>query len=63
MSKNNIVCLRHPSYQGSGNPDLDCLICCEAYVRELKLKKVQNYLDITQWLESKSSKETLTWTI
>ena len=31
----NVICLRHPTYCGEGNPELSCKTCCEIYIARI----------------------------
>lgn len=63
MTGKNIVCFRHPKYLGDDDPDLSCKACCAAFVERLKAKTASERTDISSWLDSKSSKEIVTWSI
>lgn len=59
----HLICLKHPRYRGNENPDLKCKVCCAVFVQRVKARNAQQSQDISSWLESKSARETITWTI
>lgn len=32
----NLVCLRHPKYDGLESPDLNCKVCCSKFVDRIR---------------------------
>lgn len=64
----NLVCIRHPQYQGKGSPDLTCKTCCSLYISIVKTRNSTNSAantsnlttpnktpDETAWLKQKKS--------
>ena len=37
--KNNIVCLKHPKYEGGHDPDLSCRTCCIIFMGRVKAEQ------------------------
>lgn len=52
MSK--IVCMHHPKYDGTRNPELRCKACCSIFVNRIKAINSKRAMDVTAWLEAKS---------
>jgi hypothetical protein len=43
LAINNIVCLRHPQYNGSDSPDLTCKICCSKFVARIRAEQKDQF--------------------
>jgi hypothetical protein len=54
MDTKNIVCLRHPRYDGVDSPDLSCKTCCSKFVA--KIREDQKNLFEPTWNSEKSQK-------
>jgi len=52
-----IVCMRHPKYDGTKNPELRCKPCCSIFVNRIKALNTKRAVDVATWLESKSHKK------
>ena len=53
---NNLVCFRHPHYEGDSPPDLGCKLCCSKYIsalREAQNKRGANLINPAKCLASK----------
>lgn len=37
----NIVCLRHPKYNGIDSPDLNCKFCCSKFVERIRSEQAK----------------------
>jgi len=35
----NLVCLRHPKYDGVESPDLNCKVCCSKFVDRIRAEQ------------------------
>jgi len=46
-----VVCIRHPKYEGKESPVLSCKTCCSIFIAAIKAKQPQQ--DINEWLEQK----------
>ncbi|RZA22253.1 MAG: hypothetical protein EOP10_15750 [Proteobacteria bacterium] len=55
MEKIAVVCMRHPKYDGQKNPELRCKACCSIFVNRIKALNAQRALDVSAWLDSKST--------
>ncbi len=53
----NVFCLRHPKYDGKGNPDLRCKVCCSLFVDQIKTNQSKRAENVAAWLEGKSQRE------
>ena len=42
-SANNLVCIKHPHYDGGSNPDLSCKTCCSKFVAQVRANQVQKF--------------------
>ncbi len=54
----NLVCLRHPRYDGQTPPELSCKICCSMYIQVIKRNQAAKRLDASsasQWVRSKQA--------
>jgi hypothetical protein len=40
---NNIVCLRHPKYDGQSSPDLTCKTCCSKFVARIRTEQQSQF--------------------
>jgi hypothetical protein len=49
-----IVCMRHPKYDGTQNPELRCKACCSIFVNRIKAINTKRAMDVSAWLETKS---------
>ena len=45
-----IICLKHPNYNKSMPPDLNCITCCRAFVDS---SRQEANFDASSWLEKK----------
>ena len=51
----NLICFRHPDYDGTSSPVLACKTCCSLFLAELKRRNASgNPMDTTKWLEEKT---------
>lgn len=51
----NLICFRHPDYDGTSSPVLSCKTCCSLFLAELKRRNAAGKpVDTTQWLEEKT---------
>ena len=63
LTMNNVVCLKHRTYDGATNPDLSCKTCCTKYIAHIKsglAKKTAGQLEKAPfnaegWLEKKTA--------
>jgi hypothetical protein len=39
METKNIVCLKHPRYDGVASPDLSCKVCCSKFVARIRAEQ------------------------
>lgn len=54
----NLVCIRHPHYDGNTSPVLTCKTCCSLYIAVVKEKNgvsaaPQKAVSETEWLKEK----------
>lgn len=51
-----IVCLRHPLYRGTTQPDLSCKTCCTRYIAKIRdgRPEVEREFDAYEWIENKT---------
>lgn len=40
---NNLVCIKHPHYQGDSNPDLACKTCCAKFVARIRAEQSEKF--------------------
>lgn len=51
---NNVICFRHPGYDGKSSPSLSCKTCCTKFLGELKRKNNTEGENTTKWLQEKT---------
>lgn len=51
-----IVCMRHPKYDGTQNPELRCKACCSIFVNRIKAINEKRAMDVAAWLDTKTQK-------
>ena len=44
--KTNLVCMRHPKYDGVESPDLACKVCCSKFVERIRAEQ-SNLFEVT----------------
>lgn len=49
----NVICFRHPEYQGTTTPVLSCKTCCSLFIAAIKAKTPVK-VDADMWLKEKS---------
>jgi hypothetical protein len=49
----NLVCIKHPKYEGKGTPVLSCKTCCGLYIAEIKRLNPPKE-NINDWLDRKA---------
>ena len=49
----NIVCLRHPKYNGIDSPDLNCKFCCSKFVERIRAEQAKLF-EVNTSMASKS---------
>lgn len=51
----NLICFKHPSYDGETSPVLACKTCCGIFIGAIKAKNEKGLpVDTHKWLEDKS---------
>lgn len=53
----NVICFRHPSYDGTTSPALTCKTCCGLFLAELKRQHTANGgqpVNTEAWLKDKT---------
>ena len=51
----NLICLKHPSYDGESSPVLACKTCCSIFIGVIRAKNAQGQtIDTQKWLTDKS---------
>lgn len=52
----NVVCFKHPTYDGSSSPQLSCKACCGIFLTEIRRQNAaaSATLDPMHWLEEKA---------
>ncbi len=55
----NLVCLKHPRYDGRSTPELSCKSCCKIFVGALKHQQETGkagQIDTSAWLDKSKAK-------
>lgn len=46
----NIVCIKHPKYDGKSSPELSCKACCSKYIHVIRSEKQKEFVAWTPTL-------------
>jgi hypothetical protein len=51
----NLICFKHPAYDGSSTPALSCKVCCSLFISVIKERNTAGSpVDPSEWLDTRS---------
>lgn len=57
MIMRDLICIKHPDYDGQASPVLSCKSCCKIYIAEIKKLQFTSKFNSSGWLKQLESQK------